>query len=121
MTNHRLVLASIIMVLYGFACVAKPYESSMNRELISRIDALKSSCSRSSDDKLIAADRLMELIVHRITSIDSGRYTIERHIWEAGDLLFRLTIGLQQNNLTRSQCVTGVDIIKKKLFLKPWS
>ncbi len=93
------------------AAQAKPID---NTELISRIDDLRNSCSKNIDSRLTAADHLMELIVLRIKKVDSAQYTIERNVWEAGDLLFRLTVSFQQNHLTKLQCITGTNMIKKK-------
>lgn len=87
--------------------------------MTSRIDNLADSCSKNLDSRLSAADHLMELIVLRIKNIGPGRYVVENHVWEAGELLFRLTISFQQNQLTRSQCIRGVETIKQKLNRRP--
>jgi hypothetical protein len=106
------------------ASQAKSYDTINVRsktELVSRINFLADSCSKSVDRRLAAADQLMELIVRRIERIYHGKYTVDKHVWEAGELLFKLTISFQQNNLTRSECLIGVKFIKNKLFIRPWS
>jgi hypothetical protein len=110
-----------ILLASGLAIQAKNNDTFINDtrfELISRIDNLSNSCSKNVNGRLAAADHLMELIVRRIKKTGSAQYEIEKHVWEAGDLLFRLTISFQQNQLTTHQCLTGAAIIKKKLLVR---
>jgi hypothetical protein len=115
------MLSSMIFLSSMTALHAGPNVTDTSRSkyaIESRLKNLTDSCSKDIDSRLDAADHLMELIVRRITRLDNDLYIIEKPVWEAGDLLFRLTISFQQNHISRAQCVRGVNAIRRKLFFK---
>lgn len=103
------VLVPVVSMLFLAGCTAAGNTESFSKNNVveRRFSALSTACFSEKQQRLSAADSVMELIVYKMKNDGS-----DSNVLQAGNRLYKLTGRFYRNNIDSRQCVKEVNVIK---------